>query len=72
MEKEISLDSILEMLEINKRELMLSKKFKSYKSLQEKLKEIEKERTEVLKGNKEVIEKILKQYDLGVLKHNEQ
>ncbi len=72
MEKEISLDSILEMLEINKRELMLSKKFKSYKSLQEKLKEIEKERTEVLKGNKEVIEKILKQYDLGVLKNNEQ
>lgn len=72
MEKEISLDSILEMLEINKRELMLSKKFKSYKSLQEKLKEIEKERIEVLKGNKEVIEKILKQYDLGVLKNNEQ
>lgn len=63
MKENISLDAVLEMLELQKKRTILSRNSKNFKELQEKLKQIEIERQEVLKGNKRVIEKIIEEHN---------
>lgn len=69
--KEVSLDLVLEILELKKKEIMIKGNFKDYSSLQKKLEEIEVERKEAIKGNKKVIGKILEKYSIEVAKNHD-
>ena len=71
MNKSVSLNIILEMLEIQKKNTILNSKNETFSSLQKKLQEIESDRQKVITGNEEVSQKIIEKYKLGVNKNEE-
>lgn len=71
MSKSVSLNIILEMLEIQKKNTILNSKNETFSSLQKKLQEIESDRQKVITGNEEVSQKIIEKYKLGVNKNEE-